>query len=270
MTAINCYALKDRAVMMTDGAFYDDQGVVYGVEKKAVSITGMSAVAAMRGDLELTRKILLGLPTYGTFDNLRALIEADMKEWLKDYGDFLSADPWWSFDISIVGWSEAEQRSKILTLEFDGELEVERVEDFTLRHWPLDVAREYLAALECLPGRDFGLHNFDPRFHGVEVMQAQRLRKMSIDDGGDELNIVGGNILLSEAGPQGVTQKVIHEWPDVIGETIQPGSFAHAVEAGRRRRATWIKNRPAEGVDLSKLNRQQRRALLKRSGGRAA
>ena len=32
MTAINCYALKDRAVMMTDGAFYDDQGVVYGVE----------------------------------------------------------------------------------------------------------------------------------------------------------------------------------------------------------------------------------------------
>ena len=125
MTAINCYALKDRAVMMTDGAFYDDQGVVYGVEKKAVSITGMSAVAAMRGDLELTRKILLGLPTYGTFDNLRALIEADMKEWLKDYGDFLSADPWWSFDISIVGWSEAEQRSKILTLEFDGELEVD-------------------------------------------------------------------------------------------------------------------------------------------------
>ena len=77
MTAINCYALKDRAVMMTDGAFYDDQGIVYGVEKKAVSITGMSAVAAMRGDLELTRKILLGLPTYGTLDDLYARIEAD-------------------------------------------------------------------------------------------------------------------------------------------------------------------------------------------------
>jgi hypothetical protein len=110
-----------------------------------------------------------------------------------------------------------------------------------------------LAMVGSRPAKDFSQTSFDPLYHGVQIMECQR-RQAYDTPWGAKGHIVGGHILMTEIRPGSVTQRVIHQWSDKVGERIIPEPLKRPARAPLARTGVV-----SLGVAATPLNRQQRR-----------
>jgi hypothetical protein len=85
---------------------------------------------------------------------------------------------------------------------------------------------------------------FDAERHGAVLVEAQRHMRFVPPNGGPPCHQVGVHVALTEITREGITQRIVHRWPDDrIGELIVPSVPSLAPSA---------------------LSRQQRRALARK------
>lgn len=245
MTAINVITQRSRVAILTDTAGYGSDGVVQCFFAKCVAIPHLRAAVATRGSSLAGTLYATSLGAmFQTFDDMIA--DGKALEAIYD-GAFhqLSRSGETEIDLFVSGWSERLNRPvSIATASSD-------------RHgfepWSIQQCEPIMAAptvpedMLIAAGFDLdriGPETFDPVRHGVMLMQAQRRLTLYPTTGADTepCCLVGGQAVLTEIRADGVSQRVIHRWPDRIGERMSPNETFAAAPA-------------------APLNRQQRRAL---------
>lgn len=238
MTAINAYARGRLGLIVSDTAGYDRQGVIGGFMSKVVANPRLRMAVALRGPLA-------ALPTFASnldfrcasFDEVTGEVGARVVEETYDAGMM----HWGSlFDtevqIVVVGWSEREQRCRALVMS--------SIEDggraaFTWWEQPVLIGPmpglADLAAAGVLAA-DGGFDDRDPARALVKVAKVQRLCRLPTRGIDGEAYTVGGELIVTEVGPDGVRQTIAHHWQDRIGELINPRSDVQQLSREQLRR----------------------------------
>lgn len=250
MTAINIYLQQSRGILMTDALFIDmaDTGRPVGFSEKCVAVPGQRMAVAARGDERVPKGVAFDIALL--YEGIDSLI-ADEGQGVRDsYQTFLRSGLGVTVadvDVMIVGWSDIEDRPRGCYLayrangwSFD---EFDHADGFGYPDLP-DIEFDRLAAAGLSPEIHYNNSTFDPIYHGVPLMEAQRRTPAPLPSAnGKPVFSIGGHILLTEVTRDGVTQTVIHEWPDKWGVPIRPAPYgatpkdAAALDAATEKRA---------------------------------
>jgi hypothetical protein len=238
MTAINVLRLHDRVVLATDGASYDpDDGTVLAFINKAWPVAHWPGVVTCRGD-SLAGPLLafvLG-NTFGSFDAFVAGIEGraeDIHDRVAPYLDTVT-----DVDLVAAGWSADRQRPESFYMRL-GSQEVPGMTDSQVKEAIAagSVAPDAYRLTE-LPRRAFGPNvtglgvvDTDAMDEGElfaflrDVLERQRADPFDPGNGEPPFSIVGGHATATVITAEGVSQRVFHRWPDVVGERIEVGAL---------------------------------------------
>lgn len=228
MTAIAIFRLDDGVVIASDGAAYaSTTGCLTGLTSKVVLAPEWSCVLAQRGAGGVVQLIRsrIGFEVL-TFDDLLDVIVGVAIDVYDSYKVF-GYDDDARFSLFLAGWSETRERFETYQLRThgheahaEGTGEVLVVEPFQLTPLPF----VYLA-----PGGGEHMERFgvmeaiaanDPIPATVRaVCAARQLRNVS-DEAAE--HCVGGFIQLTIVRRDKVESTIVHRWPDVIGEPIDP------------------------------------------------
>ena len=237
MTAINIVIKSDSIVIMTDGVWYDSKGVVASIAPKVHLLPHIGAVVGVRGGgsqlannfIEFIHK---GKTAPSNFDELVVLAGMAIKHihsMMVAHGLFFDDSP--DMDFVLCGWSLSKRTFEsyvIPTAHRDG-FDEAGVKPFIANRLPeiaivpVPGAAEYSAAGWTEPE---DTHSFDPMVHGIQLMEAQRLVVGPMDNGAGKTGAmgsgVGGFLQLTTITRDEIASRIIHRWPDKIGERIDP------------------------------------------------
>lgn len=233
MSACNAFIAEKRAVMLTDASVYNADGVIIGFIRKAIPVESWTGVISARGNM-WSLPVTVGLAEeFASFDEFIArtgpLIEAGHRQAVAA-GHLLGQT---MIEVTVIGWSERQDRAMGFGLTSDpagpayvwrdicdgeetgyavGPCIEEPVEEWRLHRVGADTC-------------DYEPEEFDPIRHGLPLMEAQR---RGLTDraffAGEPFHCVGGHVCCSIVTRQGVTQEIIREWSDEIGEPIRPAA----------------------------------------------
>ncbi|HEY0960656.1 MAG TPA: hypothetical protein VGE05_15490 [Novosphingobium sp.] len=205
MTLIISHRHGGRIDIVSDGAVYDDAGVIHGAECKVVAMPGMPAVVSGSGKVGLvdaiTERFFGIFQQAGSFD--RAVVEVSAALCL--LAPLVNAPP---FRIVLAGMSEAEGPLVFLL----GNTAEEGREPMVLykAHHGTAMQHEMPAVMHREIVSQGGLRNI-----AVGFMEASRRDGWARGD-----LVVGCHVDFTTITASGVTTERIHEWPDTIGEKI--------------------------------------------------
>ena len=193
--------------------------------------------------------------TYRDFDHMIERLEDDFREWHEQRG---ATSEWADIDLSVIGWSKRDGIAKAYSICTRAEGEegfsciLDEITDNCLGPALPDVEYDRnLPSIGVDPShRDFE-RNFDPVRHGLPIMEAQRRSLESFEGMAEPISTVGGHAMVTEIDRHGITQRVVHRWPDEAGVPISPDPFVAP------RNVVGVRSAPAG------LSRQQRRAMEK-------
>ena len=231
MSAINTIVKPEAAFMLTDSLSYLN-GVPDDVDfKKAHPIAGMRAAIAATGPAMLGFYLLCFIEEeFSSFDDLVANGSDRIKElFLQHVRTYRDGDD--VATVVLIGWHEREARPACYSIDLTtgGEKQkwVRRNRHSSDEDWCRDLTEQPLMAMPCptldeftAAGFRFGadLEQRSPESALMHIMEIQR-RMRSIDSD----YCVGGSVLATTVSEMGVTQRVIHTWPeDKPGEPIVP------------------------------------------------
>lgn len=218
MSAVNIVMHGGRAVIFTDGATYDEAGALVTIGPKCHEVAGLRMAVTGRGPSWFPASFARTLR--GVIDGIDAMetdgaaivdrcIEAAQEEGL------LGDNP--AIDLFVVGWSDrakAPRCFQFTTLPPEGVARASMVESVLSPA----LTAESEANVARAVGAKAGLPDYD-RF-GRAVMEEQRRTPAVLFAAGR--SVVGGHILRTDVTRDGVSQRVIHEWPeDQVGERIR-------------------------------------------------
>jgi hypothetical protein len=232
LSAIISLRQREAVHILCDGAVYDSGGTLQGVLSKSFAIPHLSAVIAARGPAVALPFIATRLSTlFSSFDELAAGIEAELPKIIEDSETLFALSGATSTEMAVIGWSEKDDIGKAFTIQTDDASEtraeyadIEQPESFKLIERPVAFA---LPAPSAEIMRAAGLRSdidIDKIVPEIDLLQIMEMQRQSlIEFNGQEIYVVGGLALLSTVRRGGtITQRVIHRWPDAIGELIQP------------------------------------------------
>ncbi|KQZ50726.1 hypothetical protein ASD54_10985 [Rhizobium sp. Root149] len=232
MTAINVLRQSKRAYIMTDSAGYDTEGVVHCFYSKTVTIPHLRAAIAVRGSANAVALIAAALGSrFSTFDDLVVSGGVVAEEIYDHYFAIMTNCGETELEIYLAGWSEARDRPETY-VAFSSEAP-NRV-DLNLPPWVFVEIDEFSAAplpsedlLQKVGFKDRSVEAVSPLKGGLKVMEAQRITPLTprwLRGGKSHCFVVGGFVTLTEITQSGVSQSVIHRWPDKAGRAIHPFS----------------------------------------------
>lgn len=243
MTAINYEQSKDRGWLITDAAAIGADGRVLSIESKGLRASTFDAFVMANGPQQ-TAEVFENM-VVSRFESIDALAEEGESAFRDARAFILKQNP--DFDIYTVlvaGWSQALDAPRAVA--FASNLDVYWNAD--ARTWMApyvsdEQACAYFAALRASGGRE----HFDPLTHGLQLVGYQRAKRKADDEFAPNCHFVGGFAELTEITRAGISQRIIHHWPeDRAGERIRPAPVPGALAAS---------------PNVSSTNRQQRRAL---------
>lgn len=226
MTAVNVVAQPRHNLIQiaTDGAVYDDNGVITRFGSKVHALPHWSAAVASRGNADHA-EIAIGelVRRYGGFDELVYTVSRDLPAIVEKY------ELHRPFELILTGFSNHRRGPEIHYIRTagpnDSGLGVDAYTIFpmgrsTFAPWPSD---ELIAAAGFI----------EPRSDDDAAKVARSLRKILelqrrvlADDGAPR---VGGFAQLSTVALNEVTQRVIYPWPgDTIGARMTPAPIEWA------------------------------------------
>jgi hypothetical protein len=232
MSGLITLCQRDAVNLLVDGAGYDSGGIVRAVMSKAFAIPHLSAVIATRGSA-------VALPFVGTrlsalfssFDELAAGVESELPKIIEDAEELFAMSGSASTEMAVVGWSEKDNTGKAFTIQTgdvsdtrDEYADSEQPESFKLIERPAAFVLPAPDA-EIMQQADFrsdiDIEKLIPEIDLLQIMEMQRQSLIELN--GQPTYVVGGLALLSTVARSGtITQRVIHRWPDEIGEQILP------------------------------------------------
>lgn len=275
MSALNIVRQPDSIHLLSDGAVYDADGVVRFIRPKTFALPHLRAFIGTRGPDRSTDLIGFALASlHRTFDELVDGIEEGLPEICAACADQLKGAASGRIELMIVGWSSERQSFEaymIATREADWSAEAgDGIEQLGVGAYALTPIADWLVispalseerlreALSDGPRCD-SPERFVPEMHGLALLEQQRrIRKGMLPDWQDEddqHHWVGGFALLSTVTRSGISETVIHDWNDTVGDLIEPESINWS--------KWWIDRRDARARDvagattgLSKLKRE--------------
>jgi hypothetical protein len=231
MSAINVLVQTDAAHLMTDGLSYIDGVPCEVALNKTHLLRGMRAALSATGPALLAGYIAEHVEReYGSFDDLVACggnrIKALFREYIDAHrnGDGVSA-------LTLIGWHEKENRPAAYGLDMetagqkadwvnannphpDGFGVVTELTELKVGAVPCPTLEQYLAA-----GYDI-LGDLDAKDAATDLLHILEIQRRMLFDG---VSYVGGHAMLTTVTAVGVSQKVVHRWPeDQPGQKIEP------------------------------------------------
>lgn len=211
MSAINVLIQSDRVHLYTDGAIYQSDGELAGIGPKVRMMPHINAAMAMRGAFLGLAPIAEELSAAPSFDALRAGIIDCLKKCAVAYGHLLdqcSAGP--DFEVVIAGMSETGGPSAYLVASHSRYGDPWSIVDLTgLSVTPASDA-VHQSVFDIAAGRD--ADHLDPIVDGLAIMETQRAERSGA--------YVGGFAQLTTIDADGVHSRIIHRWPDRLGEKV--------------------------------------------------
>lgn len=226
MSAFYAATFDDRVEILTDGATYDDEGRVVKTGPKVWTSDEARIAFAGRGSsasVEMLGTIMKMLATCGSFDKtfmaFKEKIEARRNLTIAVTG---------AVDGIIAGLSETLGPVIFYFHTYTGEdrVALSELEPFTM----YDAGTEISCGTEVTARelRDSGLPCFfflDGLLeHGATYFDLMRRKKMSVVTHPHLPPVygIGGHVDWTLIAANGVETMRIHEWPDVVGQTIDP------------------------------------------------
>lgn len=226
MTAVITVVGDEAAHLVTDGAGVDAAGLVQLIAPKAHIFPHIKAAIALRGmhvAFPVFQTHLAGIAD--SYDGLKAhFAEGFQQDWelhkeelAKAFGPSVLV-----FDLFVVGWSEAKNGPDAYAFfshaRHAGEAAY-RVTDL-----------DYVCATPELPAHF--LERLAPKLSGVgfdraaiKIMEEQRRLIATAADSptlAEPNSIVGGFVQVTTVTVDAITTRVVHRWPDKLGERIVP------------------------------------------------
>lgn len=227
MSAYLSHVYTDRIEILTDGAVYDEAGVILGFQEKIYRFRNAPAALTVRGAGESMIVIgqtldMMAALSGGGFDAVLGFIP-QMLEKLKEKG--VPAD----FEMLIAGVSETEGPMHVYftTASYVEGVEackLYRMGDFLGAGIAVPAEEQNAAGISQTALRDAFAES------GTAYMELMRRHKgpNPIRPDLPEIHGIGGHVDLTVVRADGVTTRRLRTWPDVIGEKINP--FAHDKE----------------------------------------
>lgn len=211
MSAINVLVQIDRVHLYTDAAIYQPDGELAGIGPKVRLMPHIHAAIAMRGAFLGLAPIAEELSAASSFDALRAGIVDCLKKCAVSYAHLLnqcSAGP--DFEVVVAGMSETTGPSAYLVASHSRYGDPWSIVDLSgLSVTPAsDPVHQHVFAIAA--GRD--ADQLDPVADGLAIMEVQRAERSGA--------YVGGFAQLTTIDTECVQSRVIHRWPDKLGEKI--------------------------------------------------
>jgi hypothetical protein len=248
MSAINVIVKPEAVHMLTDALFYKD-GVPQDIDlKKAHPIAGMRAAIAATGPAMLGFYLLCFIEEeFSSFDDLVANGSDRIKElFFQHVRTYRVRDD--VATVVLIGWHERENRPACYSIDLTtgGEKQkwVRRNRHSSDEDWCRDLTEQPLMAMPCptldeftAAGFRFGadLEQRSPESVLMHIMEIQR-RMRSIDGH----YCVGGHAVATTVSEMGVTQRIVHTWPeDKVGEPIAPREIDWAAWRRERERPAF-------------------------------
>lgn len=222
MTALLAVPQENCIHLLSDGALYTPDGVMTAIGIKAFGLPKASAALAVRGPHHRGEILAKELGGFSSFDGLvedapRALLIAANDE--ASEGETL-----------IVGFSETRGPEAWFCAR-DGQLSRSSWGDYFAAAPEPD--RETFAEVGFVPWK--GPDDFHPIRDGVPLMEAFRQTRDRMGD--VEMYGVGGFVAHTLIGAGSVTTEIIHIWPDVLGEPIDPTRKGFSMQEFRQLQA---------------------------------
>jgi hypothetical protein len=231
MTALNAYRLKDKVVLHSDVAIYDETGRVVQASPKVCTFPHIGVAIGVRGAKFAYAHLA---PTFaamfGSIDEMRdhRPLQA-MVPILRENLELMRAPT--LFEFLVVGWSPEKDGpdSFMLSSIPDGELAytLTEIEAFTAAPSPdfaamLTACRPELRQAAESP--DELMTIFDPDIDGLMILDNQRRLTFEFVPGGEKFHGVGIAALSTTVTRDAIEQRVIRRWPDRIGARITPAA----------------------------------------------
>lgn len=232
MSAINALVQRDAVHLLTDGLTYIHDEIIQTNSEKCISLRGMRAAIASTGPAGLSY-LLAEMLERGceTFDEV---VRKDREWWRGAFDWYIENQRAGASEyatVVLIGWLEREDRSACFSIELSNggataawiarnnphsdpdavahdlvELPIlanptPSIDELIAASWPIGVDRDKRDAETDL----------------LHMMEIQRRKKM--DDG---LYYVGGEVTMTTITRDGVEQRLVHTWPDRVGEPVMP------------------------------------------------
>jgi hypothetical protein len=230
MTGIVIIPTPEASVIISDGACTNTKGILLSYASKVVLLPECSCVIAQRGAACIAQAVNFKLGGMQSLDELLASIENAARITHAEYIEHYKHETPWS--MWITGWSDKEQRIVIHCLR-SRTREIQNLESgkpesfapFTLTPMPHGIVmapnpteaakREFGAELDKVK---------DAVELGVRLVCAARFSQPREDESsdGDGAGAIGCFIQSTIVGRGFVNSEIIHRWPDVIGERVDP------------------------------------------------
>lgn len=228
MSAINTLVKRDSVHLITDAASYDSAGNLVAAIPKVALLPHINAAVACRGpraSVPLFADLLSAAAS--TYDELKAHAPTFLRE-LRPMLDatFAHCEFGAVFDVVIAGISESAGPDAYLICSHEryGVQPWTVVQFAGLAMMPADAATQELV-LASIPD---DVELVDPERDGRIILEAQRAFPMD-HGGGRVFTGVGGFGQLTSITRDGISTRVIHRWPDEVGQPIGAADFLAAL-----------------------------------------
>lgn len=222
MTAICIVRTSDAIAIASDGAFYDDDGVVRQIASKVTTIPSASFAITSRGASvahhAFCSAIFWSSEPIVTFDDVVRYAAPLARHALAETVQ-RSIPSTWQFTLFLCGWSIERDRMetyRISSREWDG------VPAFTLVPLPAvyyapDPPGFIMADVGIEPASELTAMPSDAAQYACRTIMSCRL----CDDGSGHAK-VGAFIELTVVRRDALQAQIVHRWPDRIGERMDP------------------------------------------------
>ncbi|MDU0343706.1 hypothetical protein [Bosea rubneri] len=204
MSAIQIFLTEEAAVVLTDGALYDnDNGnVITAITTKTLPLPHLSCVIASRGHSGFAEDLAPRLGrTFRSFEelvgNLALSVEIaweNAPEEVRAYG---------GIELYAIGWSHERGRAEAYVVTnapaYGGGWHAAEIKDYaSAPPVPLAAMPDDLVAA------------------GIAIAEDQRAYRDEDGNGG-----VGGFLQMTQVTPQAIHTAIVHRWPDMIGDCLR-------------------------------------------------
>lgn len=222
MTAITVIRQFNAVHVLSDTGVFDERGRLLELTNKVWPMPHKNAVICLRGLAPLCAAIaeIVFRIGYASYDDLRSKVRRDLRSTFDAQTALMRSKGLVSgelkFDVIIAGYSESAGPHSYAFSSYDMSPDCLAWSEISLGPIaPLPSTDEMMARLN-LPNADALLIERD----GLRIANEQRLIPMiPASDHGCGL---GGSLQLTTITTHMITQRIIHRWPDKIGERITP------------------------------------------------
>lgn len=287
MTAINVMVQADAVHVITDSAWYDSEGIVFGFAAKAMAIAHWPGVVAVRGPMTGLVLLVAELSIrFRDIDEFAAEAEAFLPDFCERNHRFLTE---WggAADIQVIaaGYSPERGNCRAFVISSASDAHLSRpddLEDFRGTLTDLDACQMVdmplnrvamipmpspsAMAATGLDSSNLVVSALDlpaVRRVGTQILTAQRHLSGAIALGSEPMHLIGGFPCFLTVHRDGtVTTSTGKAWPDVIGERIDPTGDPEPEPMPKATSAPYAGLSRQQRRIAARLDRRERKAGL--------